>query len=216
LDTSYNDNPKFIDPIDDSMLPQHLYIILPQSDLEISKITHGNWCLYQLYNKSLPKLVKIKSTFGNQLTFEDLNGNRGEECSIYFKKIIATTDKELGYGDKFGGFYQLPRLPQSFIEYFIAEYNKGNVIKKFEIELEYNENRIVNEEDIGDYSLEINQQNEISIVMPKEKKYGRDEVIEFGLKCVDLGMDLNNNPLPRLNEISGKQYYYNWIKENLK
>ena len=62
--------------------------------------------------------------------------------------------------------------------------------------------------------LKVNSDNTINI-KPIKDSWTREEVIEFGLKCVNLGMDLNNNPLPRLNEISGKEFYYNWIKENL-
>jgi len=42
------------------------------------------------------------------------------------KKIIATTDKSLN----------LPLIPQSFIETYIEEYNKGNMIENIEIEIE--------------------------------------------------------------------------------
>lgn len=56
--------------------------------------------------------------------------------------------------------------------------------------------------------------NTINIQSTKDS-WTREEVIKFGLKCVDLGMNLNNNPLPRLNEMSGKDYYYKWIKQNL-
>ena len=63
-------------------------------------------------------------------------------------------------------------------------------------------------------TLKVNSDNTINIKLIKES-YTKDELIAFGLKCVNLGMDLNNNPLPRLNEISGKEFYYKWVEENL-
>lgn len=55
------------------------------------------------------------------------------------KKIIATTDKSLldyaGDTDYYKQSIQL--IPQSFIEYFVSEYNKGNVITEVMVEYEY-------------------------------------------------------------------------------
>lgn len=44
----------------------------------------------------------------------------------------------------------------------------------------------------------------------------KDEVLAFGLDCVNLGMSLQSNPYPRLSEKSGKEYYYEWSKTHLK
>jgi hypothetical protein len=91
---------------------QHLYIL---SDDEIKE---GDWCLFKQIIGSEYKLCKITYKFGNQLTSLLENGNKQEEASQYYKKIIATTDESLG----------LPQPSQSFIEKFVEEYNKGNVI----------------------------------------------------------------------------------------
>jgi hypothetical protein len=93
-------------------LGQHLYIL---SDDEIKE---GDWCLFKQIIGSEYKLCKITYKFGNQLTSLLENGNKQEEASQYYKKIIATTDESLG----------LPQPSQSFIEKFVEEYNKGNVI----------------------------------------------------------------------------------------
>lgn len=119
-------------------------------------------------------------------------------------KVIASTDKSLG----------LPQPSQSFIEKYISEYNKVNIIK--EVMVEYN--MLIAHDNQGnkliEYDLKISKDNTITISRVKDS-WNKEEVIEFGLKCVNLGMDLKNNPLPRLNEISGKEYYYNWTKDNL-
>ncbi len=98
---------------------QHLYFTLPQSDLEISKIKEGD---YVRIGKRIVKAVKNCGTIG----YNSFN----EVAFLYFQKnhekVIATTDKSLG----------LPSIPQSFIEYYITEYNKKNLIETIEVELE--------------------------------------------------------------------------------
>lgn len=148
-----------------------------------------------------------------------------------FYKIIATTDnlkvtlsdytKDSITYTKFDEI--LPKPSQSFINKYIDEYNKGNII--IDVLVEYDEMYLFPD---GSYSrsaqnmlnvkavdlLKISKDNTITIKKIKDS-WNRDEVITFGLKCVNLGMDLENNPLPRLNEMSGKDYYYKWIDENL-
>lgn len=122
-----------------------------------------------------------------------------------YKKIIATTENSL----------KLPQLPQQFIEHYISEYNKGNIVNKVKVEWEegfedINPNCSYPEQ----WNLKVNPDNAINI-KPIKNIWSKEEVIAFGLKCVNLGMDLNNNPLPRLSEISGKEFYYKWLEENL-
>jgi len=115
---------------------QHLYITLPQSDLEISK-TDNSWCL-------------DLDTMGIYLKVGDYISERCE-------KIIATTDSSLN----------LPSIPQSFIEYFISEYNQGNIIKA---EVELNQWSVFSGDKFNvpiTYTLKLNHQNEISIVIPE-------------------------------------------------
>jgi hypothetical protein len=111
-----------------------IYFTLPQSDLEISKIKEGNW----YYDKTKEDVVfpsfniktgKNKSFRANPIEFcetKDLADflNIRNNC----EKIIASTDKS------FGG-NTLPSIPKTFIDFFISEHNKGNVISTCEIEL---------------------------------------------------------------------------------
>ena len=166
-----------------------------------------------------------------------------------YKKIIAATDTSLisineQYFDvnksrKSAVLEQktLPQPSQEFIQRYIKEYNKGNVISDVEVEYEVDKYDIRNQykhTPSGKYHDDepippspdrlfsnpsyfipkVNSDNTINIKLIKDS-WSREEVIEFGLKCVNLGMDLNNNPSPRLNDISGKDYYYKWIEENL-
>ena len=72
VDHSYDYSPRSQAPTEDSMLPQHLYIL---SDDEIKE---GDWC-YGLLKGNL-KLFQYKKKYGEMLTP---------------KKIIATTDSSL-------------------------------------------------------------------------------------------------------------------------
>lgn len=128
---------------------QHLYIL---SDEEIKE---GDWCINPI--TKLPFQVKVIER--NRLVYPENS-----------KKIIATTDKleisnnfeytQLLPSDDFK-FY-LPQIPQSFIEYFVTEYNKGNIIT--EVMVEYEE--IVGDEPFRThlgFKLKINPDNTINI-----------------------------------------------------
>ena len=86
------------------------------------------------------------------------------------KKVIATTDESLN----------LPLIPQSFIENYIKEYNKGNVIENIEIEIEpinqpeaFKIKSNINYK--GNFKSKINSNNEISIKSIKDS-WTREEV----------------------------------------
>jgi hypothetical protein len=150
-------------------------------------------------------------------------GNDDFYCfKCFSKKIIATTDLLITVHRVNSDSDRVPTIPQSFVNYFVEQYNKGNVIEK--VMVEYKEEKKEEVSFIKCMSniaygpvfdtLKINDKNEITIQQIKET-YTREEVVEFGLKCLELGMDLQNNPLPRLLEISGKDYYNKWLEEKL-
>lgn len=79
------------------------------------------------------------------------------------KKIIATTDKSLGYTDHrvspVPNFCDYPQPSQSFIELYVNEYNKGNIITEVMVEYEI-------EGEVGEMfapELKINPDNTINI-----------------------------------------------------
>lgn len=128
-------------PVNDSILKQHLYITLPQSNLEISKINAGD------------KVFDLKSNL--ILTVKNIDIDRAY-VEEYFnvtvsleilQKIIATTNNDLGI---------LTILPQSFIENFTPE------IKQIQIELELNLNG-KNAIDRSHFVPKLNENNEICI-----------------------------------------------------
>ena len=93
---------------------QHLYIT---SDEEIKD---GNWCI-------------LFDSFGHLFTdsAQQYIPSKGHVLNNGLCKVISSTDTILN----------LPQLPQQFIEKYIEEYNKGNVIT--EVMVEYNEKGII-------------------------------------------------------------------------
>lgn len=123
------------------------------------------------------------------------------------KKIIATTDRSLGLVvDQNGCPMQayskfLPQPSQSFIEYFVEEYNKGNVITEVMVEYE-SIGAYANPKYNSDYQLKINLDNTINISMPKER-WSREEVVELLYKHTEYMLSGKKDTLDK------------WIKENL-
>jgi len=106
------------------------------------------------------------------------------------RKIIATTDSSLTkemYCVSSGKYQEpLPQIPQQFIEYYISEYNKDNVISKVLVEVNPYKYSATMPENFMDYiepgkglpiikgtekviewKLKLNQNNEISILIEK-------------------------------------------------
>lgn len=176
---------------------QHLYIL---SDEEIKD---GDWFIWLKYN-TIHKATKPDDN---------------KEC----KKIIATTDSSLliPFDDVTIG---LPQIPKSFIETFVNEYNKGNIITEVMIEYEkhtpafshigktpskqeklrgcYNNG----EQIVGiwtEESLKTNPENTINI-KPIKDSWSREEVIEL---------------IQRFNKESAGNVWFDtdekWIEENI-
>ena len=107
LDTSYNDNPKSINPIDDSMLPQELILI----SLEDEGIEEGDWYCYLSY-KGDYKL----NQYNEEKHFNE------DPCitlaNLKAKKVIARQSQ----------------IPLEYISKFIEQYNNG-CVEDLEIEM---------------------------------------------------------------------------------
>lgn len=191
LDQSYKNMIK--DPVDDSMLPQHLYII---SDDEIKD---GDWC-YDEYNKVIFK-----------------NNSKGTPGAS--KKIIATTDRLNKYST---GMVQLPQLSQSFIEEYVEEYNKGNIIT--DVLVEHDENIIVNQtkpilQHQGskpktvpykiEHMLKVNPKDNTITIKKVKDSWNREEHIEGMWKAYKASNTIFED------EESLKQEFNEWIEDNL-
>lgn len=115
---------------------QHIHIL---SDEDIKE---GDWYIcwltvngiptdYELYQATIKDSVDLFSSANN------------------YKKIIATTDSSLKIEgeckirsgkriERFPTESMLPQIPSSYIQYYIEQYNKGNVIEEVVVEHEYN------------------------------------------------------------------------------
>ncbi len=190
---------------------QHLHIT---SDEEIKE---GDW-IYNPYSKY--KIYKANDFNKDHKGNEFISGYTKKDC----KKIIATTDI-LGISP-FGGqdILEVPQIPQSFIDTFIEEYNKGNVIDKVLVEYEEGKiehpllepfpNNLSYADELGHWNrLKTNFDNTINIsLIEEEKKYSRSEVKQE--KESILVQYAEEHGL-----LSGKQdieQFNKWIKENLK
>lgn len=102
--------------------PQHLYFVSED------KVNEGDWCV-QMVSGTPTKVVKV---------------NKSDLIHVeFYKKIISTTDRTLktDYDGKspittYWGGVELHKIPQEFIERFINDFNKGNVITEVNIEFE--------------------------------------------------------------------------------
>jgi len=135
----------------------------------------------------------------------------------YCKKIIATTDKSLG----------LPELSYSFIQKYIEEYNKGNIIT--DVLVEYDKvmttflDRLVPLIDGKDmygtsckYKLVLKRKPDNTIIVNKVKdSWNREEHIQDLERVLELGMNIRQNQITGDCDKSGKELLKEWIKENL-
>ena len=172
---------------------QHLYII---SDND--RIKEGDWYLDTLNNLVFP--------------YNKMHGQLPTD-----KKIIATTDSsfnKLHHSDNIlvsgrhsvsNNVIVFPSIPQSFIDKYVSEYNKGNVIK--EVLVEYNGKGEIDGTGLceGTYCethLKLNPDNTINIKNLKDS-WTREEV-----------KTLFDRFYQAFDMIS-QEWYDEWIKNNL-
>ena len=159
---------------------QNLYFL---SDEEIKE---GDWMFHNLDKKPI------------QWNGEETESNP----SVYdYKKIIATTDKSLTINSIYGvdsfdtsifsgsGKSEIVKLPQmfnlpqpstSFIEKFVEEYNKGNVITEVMVEWEYNSySTKTNGELTADLKLKINPKDNTITIRKVKESWNREEVLQL-------------------------------------
>ena len=208
---------------------QHLYI------LSSEPINSGDWCIDIEDNT----LFQVKEQGHSGLLRSNTDSYVEDSC----KKIIATTDKSLKLKwDNLQSVVHngvetnlLPQIPESFIQEYIAEYNKGNVIT--EVELEYEEimtgSSIEGGQATWTNKLTTTSNNEVIISLPlildntqlaseqfskeiernkKVKMYTRDEVIILMKLSIKRGSTLEFGNLPFEELIEPEEI---WINKQL-
>jgi len=202
-------------PDHEKLLLQHIYIT---SDEAIEK---GNWVITR-------GGIRYVTSINNKETFTDDGKVSGLEPSalchlVDYKLIIATTNKSLKIHTKeqwnlVSGlsttFHKVNQLPEPSLEwlnwanYFIEQYNLGNIITKVMVEYETVTDYItVCHQVVPTYNniLKVNSDNTINIRYIKNS-WSREEVIELINKSIreTLRMDGLCDKLPN-----------NWIEQNL-
>jgi hypothetical protein len=171
---------------------QNLYIT---SDEEIKEGDYTIYCNIWL--------CRILKHFGDQVLILKLNDNKQTTVLIpEHKKIIASTNTSLEYikhelypnGNTTGvrSLIELPQLPKQFINYFIEEYNKGNVISKVDVEYTY-DNPELNKNVL---LLKVNPDNTINI-KPINNLHTNQEIrdlfwkfmVDNNVVCVNINFD---------------------------
>lgn len=158
---------------------QHLYII---SD---DVIKEGDW-LYNLQSKKIRQCFSIEK---NRLVYNE-----------YDKKIIATSDNSLAVDiidiEEYSfDIVYLPQPSQSFIEKYIKQYNKENIITDIMVEYERDEEVTGYEYD----TLKVDKDNTITIKRIKDT-FGLEEVKKLCKSAFITGS--------RINDIN----YFEWEK----
>ena len=192
-----------INPKDSTLQFWNLYII---SDDEIKE---NNTHFYNPHSGQL-------HISGNHTDYIAINKNG---C----KKIIATTDESLYFKDtnknpkQYMGSYMsmslgenLPQPSQQFIQKYIEEYNKGNVITDVlvEYELVSNEEYFLNtinpDDDVPyfDENIKINPKDNTITIKKVKDNWTREEILNDIEQAIIQGLDIG-------------QYRDKWIKENL-
>lgn len=169
-------------PFDQRWTGQHLYII---SDDEIKE---GDW-IYNNINKSIEQVIKVSNLhyIKNLTTKTEKSG--GSLPYTNGKKIIATTDSSLQFAIDKSPYpmeiHCLPQPSQQFIQKYIEEYNKGNIIVDVLVEYEEAEeyDRVYGHADKFPRLLIKSKDNTITIKRVKES-WDREEVIKLIEKCV--------------------------------
>lgn len=139
--------------------PQHLYFL---SDEEIKE---GDWY------------------YSSEIGFSGgVSQYKGGIKLTSWKKIIATTDSSLEYSFGKTASFELPHPSESFLEVFVREYNKGNVIK--EVMVEYGE---IEYGHVDDYSqphgfetqLKVNSKDNTITIKRVKESWNREEIIQL-------------------------------------
>ena len=170
----------------------HLYM------LSNDEIKEGDYC----YSYKMNKIVKSTCDVSREA-----NKNIG-----FWEKVIATTDKTLSQTNR----TEIPQPSQQFIQKFVEEYNRGNIITDVlvEYELVSNEEYFLNtinpDDDVPyfDENLKINPKYNTITIKKAKDSWNREEIKSLLFKFTNY-FDLKRNIEITL-DMQNK-----WIEENL-
>jgi hypothetical protein len=155
--------------------------------LSDDEIKEGDWYIKELFNTLKYDWYKVVT----------------ERFPNDYKKIIATTDKSL----------DLPQPSQSFIEKYVEEYNKGNVIAEVLVEYETATNQVPNGTTID--WLKVNPKDNTITIKKVKDSWSREETVTLCLKMQHDYIKYKESCHygPNMREIT--DWTDKWIEENL-
>lgn len=181
---------------------QHLYILSDEP------IKEGDWVIL---------LDSIGNVFSNPQQYND---PKTQHLNDGLKKIIASTDTNLKVNEyliaKYVTSEYLPQPSDSFIQKYVSEYNKGNIIEEVMVEYEDTTPKFIpidkfNSDDLTDYiKLKINPKDNTITIRKLKDSWNREEVIEFAEKYARM---VQEKPI-QLNAYK-RIHNQKWIDENL-
>lgn len=182
---------------DKNQVMQHLYI------LSSEEIKEGDW-----YISAMKSIIS--------------QHNGTEKLPDGWKKIIATTDKSLKVPiDKaymnFGETESLPHTSDSFIEKYVEEYNKENIITEVMVEYDYRvKSGTIDEHKKGlagyeYFELKVNPKDNTITIRKTKDSWNREEVIELMAKAFYTDCRVWKNKYQDWEEVD----FNEWIEKNL-
>lgn len=173
---------------------QHLYIL---SDDEIKE---NDWCI----NRNLDTIYQIKAIVGNLENWIKIIATTDSSFKLYESETLA---KASGFSLNTNDIL-LPSIPQSFIDKYVSEFNKGNKIEEVMVEYlleEYEHDGKRYHHTDGRMCSKVNSDNTINISSIKDS-WTREEVIKL---CMKLSNDY------KLYNAANSTQFYDWIENNL-
>lgn len=199
LDNSFYNNKLFIFPSGKSNnKAQHLYILSDEETKEGDWVKHGLIDIVYQVNKD-----NYEATIHNKS-----------------KKIIATTDNTIKFPERFPPFVTLPQIPKSFIEVFISEYNKGNIITDVMVEYEDKGHNMYNKitnttKWIEMLEPKINPKDNTITIRKIKDSWNIKEMEEIHVSVVKQGCLYEGGTWSKEHERLVRLEFNKWIEENL-
>lgn len=119
----------------------------------------------------------------------------GANSDPMMKKVIATTDKSLDFNDYLKSGQNrtwkiLPHPSSSFVEKFVKEYNKGNVIAEVMVEYEGAVFSTECEDDCDEIRLRVNPKDHTITIKKAKESWTKEEIIDDIEKAMIQGLSI--------------------------
>jgi len=173
--------------------------VFPQSK------SHVEWEVQHLYILSDDEIKKGDWVMDNRKSCVNMIHQISCHVSGNVNKIIASTNSMANELSIEGNIGNMPSIPQSFIDKYVSEYNKGNKIQEAMVEYEYVKSMDMDDPDLNDYiydRLKLNPDNTINIKSVKDS-WTREEMIKV---CKEV---------MRVSSYTSTFDFDEWIESNL-